>query len=83
MTNKAMMQKELAQVSFSMDELRLFLDTHPHETEALAAYRMLRKKRDEIIERYEELCGPVNAYSAGGEKEWNWLKQPWPWEMEA
>lgn len=83
MNSKRALEKEIARVSFTMDELRLFLDTHPKNREALSAFTELRKKRRELIERYEDSFGPMDGYSGGGTSEWNWLKQPWPWEKEA
>lgn len=83
MLSKKALETEIDRVSFSMDELRLFLDTHPREKEALSAYRELRKKRERLLESYESLYGPMEAYRAGGSEKWNWLSQPWPWEKEA
>ena len=36
---------DLEVLSFAMDEVRLFLDTHPTNTCALKAYRQLRTQR--------------------------------------
>ena len=83
MLSKKALETEIARVSFSMDELRLFLDTHPCDKEALSAWRELRKKRERLLESYESLYGPMEAYRAGGSEKWNWLSQPWPWEKEA
>ena len=33
-------ERELAQLSFAMDDLRLFLDTHPCDKAALAAHEV-------------------------------------------
>ncbi len=82
MMNKRAMEKEIARVSFTMDELRLFLDTHPCDKEALSAFRELRKKREKLLESYEAQFGPMEAYRAGGTDKWNWVSQPWPWEKE-
>ena len=82
MLSKRALEKEIARVSFTMDELRLFLDTHPHEREALSAFRELRKRREKLLESYEEAYGPMEAYRAGGADSWNWVQQPWPWEKE-
>lgn len=83
MLSKRALEKEIARVSFTMDELRLFLDTHPCEKEALSAFCELRKKREMLLEKYESLYGPMEAYRAGGSEKWNWVAQPWPWEKEA
>ncbi|MBC5581169.1 spore coat protein CotJB [Anaerofilum sp. BX8] len=73
----------IVKVSFAMDEIRLFLDTHPQDEEALSAYDKLRGQREALVRRYTESCGPINFYDAGGSCEWNWVQQPWPWEKEA
>lgn len=83
MLSKRALEKEIARVSFTMDELRLFLDTHPCDKEALSAFAELRKKREKLLESYESLYGPMEAYRAGGSEKWNWVAQPWPWEKEA
>lgn len=80
--NAARAARELAQLSFAMDELRLFLDTHPQDAAALAASNEVRAKRDAVARQYERLVGPVNFYEAGGTCGWDWLRAPWPWETE-
>ncbi len=74
---------DLEALSFAMDEVRLFLDTHPTNTCALKAYRELRVQRDAAVKAYEAVVGPVDFYSAGGKNAWNWVQGPWPWETEA
>ena len=81
MNAKRSLEKDIARLSFTMDELRLFLDTHPNDAQALEAFKALKKKRMERIERYQENFGPLDAYSGGGTESWNWLQQPWPWEV--
>ena len=83
MMSKAAMEKEIARVSFTMDELRLFLDTHPRQREALSAFDELRRQREKLIDSYEKSYGPMCAYRAGGTDKWNWVQQAWPWEREA
>ena len=80
--NAARVKRELAQLSFAMDELRLFLDTHPEDETALAASNEVRQKREDVVRQYRRLVGPVNFYEAGGECGWDWLRAPWPWELE-
>ena len=71
--------KPLAEAAFAADELRLFLDTHPQEQAALAAYRAA--VRD--TERHRsELPYSVNARDAGRCGQWDWVQTPFPWELE-
>ena len=74
---------DLEALSFAMDEVRLFLDTHPTNTCALKAYQELHTQRDAAVKAYEAAVGPVDFYSAGGTNAWNWVQGPWPWETEA
>ncbi len=83
MTDKHHLMREIDRISFSMDELRLFLDTHPTCREALSAFAELRKRREKLLRSYEDSYGPMEAYCAGGKERWNWPAQPWPWEKEA
>ena len=75
-------ERELAQLSFAMDDLRLFLDTHPCDKAALAAHEEVRARRGSAVKQYERLIGPVNFYDAGGTCTWNWTCAPWPGETE-
>ena len=83
MMSKKALEKEIARVSFTMDELRLFLDTHPRQSEALSAFAELRRHREKLMDSYEKNYGPICAYRAGGSEKWSWVQQAWPWEKEA
>ena len=83
MLSKRALEKEIARVSFTIDELRLFLDTHPRQSEALSAFAELRRQREKLMDSYEKNYGPICAYRAGGSEKWNWVQQAWPWEKEA
>lgn len=78
----ASLEKALGELSFTMDDLRLFLDTHPCDKTALTMYDRARTQRTQLVKRYEETIGPISFYSAGGTCNWNWVEQPWPWEKE-
>ena len=41
----------ITKLSFAMDEVRLFLDTHPQDEEALSAYDQLRGQRAAMMRR--------------------------------
>ena len=82
-TEQAALLGQIGEVSFVMDELRLFLDTHPGDKEALAMFTANRTRRKELIDCYTAKYGPIEAYSAGGADCWNWTEAPMPWESEA
>lgn len=74
--------RQLQEIDFSIQELVLYLDAYPDCCEALAHYRELIKKREELAEKYEAACGPLTNKGHGDGREWSWIKAPWPWHPE-
>ena len=70
---------ELQVMSFAIQELALYLDTHRDDQEALELYRDYQKMYEKGRAAYEKMCGPLNHLSVG-EGEYKWLNEPWPWE---
>ncbi len=72
---------ELMALNFVIQELGLYLDTHPDDREALDLYTKYVKLMNDGVCRYTELYGPLEqtqVTSAG----YTWLDGPWPWECE-
>lgn len=69
--------------SFVLTDTRLFLDTHPCDKEALCYYEKFQEIRNNAVEEYACLYGPITEYSFKNCDEWTWATQPWPWEREA
>ena len=75
--------RKIQEIQFVASELNLYLDTHPCDSEALndfnCAVDMLRKYKKE----YEEKYGPLLNFGMGGysEEPWQWVEDPWPWQM--
>ena len=70
------------QIAFAMWELRLYLNTHPHDKEALM---MLHKLQENCCEPnyattfLEDVCCTDGTRNPG----WRWKNDPWPWEYDA
>ena len=78
---------EIQKVSFMMDELRLYLDTHPEAQDALAVFRNAVKQRKQILSDFTEQFYPLTADCMAEiyEKEpssscYCWQKGAAPWE---
>ena len=82
--NKKELLRSIDQVSFAIDDLLLFLDTHPCEKKALEYFGELSAKRNELLEKYAKRYGPLtrDTAEAGSLKSWQWMEQPFPWEQE-
>ena len=70
---------ELQTISFAIQELALYLDTHRDDKEALALYRNFQMMYEKAKKCYEAKYGPLNHMSPM-DGEYRWLDDPWPWE---
>ena len=70
---------KLSACKFAQYELMLFLDTHPHCTEAMQALNLHRANAMKLRDEYECQYGPLSNPKANG-KHWCWIDDPWPWE---
>ncbi len=71
----------ISKISFVMDELRLFLDTHPNDEAALKHYNECAKKRRELVSEYVHTFGPLTFYCPNDNAScWMWNEGPMPWE---
>lgn len=71
---------ELQALQFAIQELVLFLDTHPDDeevTQLLTSYTDLWKQG---VAAYEAQCGPLTHSQAVQDGTFRWLSEPWPWE---
>lgn len=69
-------------VSFAMDDIKLFLDTHPCDEEALAHFKECSRQRNEALKEYARLFGPLTPDTAihSESEKWSWIDEPWPWQ---
>lgn len=74
---------ELQALSFAINELGLYLDTHKDDTEALELFRKYVQLYHQGMMQYEKLYGPLSMKQAGISGKYDWLNEPWPWEFEA
>jgi spore coat protein JB len=71
---------ELMSLNFVVQELGLYLDTHPEDREALRYFTeyasLLKQGKETFISRY----GPLRQTQVTREGGYNWIGDPWPWE---
>lgn len=68
------------QASFAMDDVILYLDTHPCDQEALTYYHYVTNLRKETMAAYEAQCGPLMLDQVTSCDYWTWVNDKWPWE---
>ena len=69
--------------TFALTEARLYLDTHPEDTEALELYRQYQQLYQKVSQAYEREKRPLNHAAPGQGDTYAWLDDPWPWEYAA
>lgn len=65
---------------FMLDDIILYLDTHPCDPDALQYYQEAKEKYEEAVKAYTEQVGPLfmPLVPCGGT--FSWVDDPWPWE---
>ena len=65
--NELLMQ--IMQCGFILVDINLYLDTHPHDEQAL------------LKQRYVENFGPIENFGGSTSEEyWKWAEQSFPWD---
>lgn len=68
-------------VSFAVDDVKLFLDTHPCNQEALEYFEEFKNHRIQALKEYAKYYGPLTIDTASScEDRWKWINEPWPWQ---
>lgn len=73
---------EIMSLAFSVNDLALYLDTHPCDRKALALHNEYSMKMQKLTDEYQENYGPLTNIDSNS-NEWNWINNPWPWERGA
>ena len=74
---------QMQALAFAVQELALYLDTHPEDTEALELYRQYQQLYQKVSQAYEREKRPLNHAAPGRGDTYAWLDDPWPWEYAA
>ena len=70
---------ELQALCFVINELGLYLDTHPEDTEAFQLYQRYAELEKEGRKRYEAQFGPLTQKATAADSRYSWVDNPWPW----
>lgn len=73
---------ELQTLAFMVQELALYLDTHPQDAQALDLYRQYQKLLHQGMMTYNEQRPLTHSLPTDGDR-YHWLDDPWPWEFAA
>lgn len=70
------------EISFVVNDIQLYLDTHPDDEEALACFHKYKSQRVKALEEYSACYGPltIDTVDEACTDRWNWINEPWPWQ---
>ena len=81
------LMRKMQEISFTVDDLRLYMDTHPQDQEGLRALKGALKKRQELLRDFALAFYPLTMDCMTSIMEQNpestcygWSKGPMPWE---
>lgn len=77
---RAALLKQLTILDFMAVDLGLYLNTHPHDAEALKMYNDVIESQCQARRQYEAQVSPLASFCSKGEHGWTWKNCPWPWQ---
>lgn len=92
MKERKHLMHHICMLGFAVDDIILFLDTHPEDEQAFAYYEEVRKEYMACREEYISLYGPLNIREVHSARPcscnenryrratWSWGECPMPWE---
>ena len=66
------------EASFFMQDLKLYLDTHPDDETAIGMFREACRQYKACKEAFEENCYPLTSCGSRDDNCWDWLCGAWP-----
>ena len=82
MNERDMLLKKIGTYKFAITDIDIYLDTHPADAEMLALRSKYQEELKPLVEKYEAQFGPLTKRE-NQTNTWSWVKNPWPWDMEA
>ena len=96
MSDRTQLLEKIQQVGFQVDDLTLYLDTHPLDMEALDAFTQAKNQRYQLMQDYAREFEPLNLYlvcpdtnnETGSyckypwQKHFTWSDGPLPWDNQ-
>ena len=82
MSNRKELMHQINLASFMVDDIKLYLDTHPEDMEAMECFNEYSRIRNNLLVEYAKMYGPLTVDLAveSCADRWNWICEPWPWQ---
>lgn len=80
-SSRESMLNEIMALNFAINDLTLYLDTHPNDSNAIRMHCEYSERQISLTEEYQRLYGPLTINFMSNT--WDWIDEPWPWERGA
>ena len=71
----------LQQTGLTMDDLRIYLDTHPNDDFAMQRFNESAEKYPTLLQEYNARYSPLLSICwQNGTAEWQWALTDFPWD---
>jgi len=70
--------RKIMEYKFYVNDLTLYLDTHPNDRKALALHNEYVEKLNEVTKEFEKMYGPLTVETVM--ENWEWARDLWPWQ---
>ncbi len=77
--------KELSKIrelQFAVLETNLYLNTHPEDMRVLKLHNEFATELCMLTQQYQENYGLLRANFSEAEFPWQWIEEPWPWQID-
>ncbi len=73
---------QLQELQFAVNEIRLYLDTHPNDPRAICDFQRYTYQLNNLMVNYQQMMGPMFGMMYSPSSPSLWVDGPWPWELE-
>lgn len=74
--------KEIMAYNFSVLETVLYLNTHPRDETVLRLHNDLARNLMRLHKEYQERYGILKPHYPEADYPWQYIEEPWPWQIE-
>lgn len=76
---------EIDEISFTLNDLNLYLDTHPEDQEALTMFNQAMTKRKQLMQTFAKDFDPLTLNCItpeNNQQKFSWSNGPLPWDNQ-
>ena len=78
--NRKQLLSFIDKVSFAVNDITLYLDTHPTDRNAMEYFNHYNRIKHQMVKEFSMKYYPLTMDMAESNKEWRWGAAPLPWE---